>query len=487
MEPASAAAASAASVFALDGLSPEQLAVAIAKYSRSAESIRSAARAVTDEQAADFAEKVVLSYGDASVADGAVVPLAFENVSLLAGKVIQRIRLMACIERSTRYVPVSPSEVAPVHAGWPEAAREAFGRAVESLFTAYASALEEKRRILEGERGVQEGARALKLRARALDEARGMLPLAARTSFGLVLSARTLRASVAKWRAHPLPEVRAIAEAAEAAASRDPSFRPDGTEGRPPAPTLARRLPADDLRARTLDAVRAAVGGAVRDSIETLVRASPAYKLPVPRVELVEFSGPEAEIASALFYEAVPGYPMRDYAAVCKLRPELATRALEAARGARGDREPLIRGYEAGGLCFDVVCTVAAWRDLQRHRMSSQLEQPIGVDLGFRIPMLDGCVEAVAVAKEAHAVVKELVGEAEAAYVLPTCTLRRWCLRTNLRALAHLVELRTRPGGDLEYRRVAWEMVEALKAKHPELAACIRPCPIDEEADFFKR
>jgi thymidylate synthase ThyX len=65
-------------------LSPETIAVAFAKTSRSPESFREIAKALNNEKSAQFHEKWVVGYGHASVAEHAVLHIALENVSRLA-------------------------------------------------------------------------------------------------------------------------------------------------------------------------------------------------------------------------------------------------------------------------------------------------------------------------------------------------------------------------------------------------------------------
>ncbi len=84
-------------------LSPETIAVAFAKTSRSPESFRDIAAELSDEQSAKFHEKWVVGYGHASVAEHAVLHIAFENVSRLAIESIEGNRLASYTEKSTRY------------------------------------------------------------------------------------------------------------------------------------------------------------------------------------------------------------------------------------------------------------------------------------------------------------------------------------------------------------------------------------------------
>ena len=84
-------------------LSPETIAVAFAKTSRSPETFLEIASGLTEEKSAQFHEKWVVGYGHASVAEHAVLHLAFENVSRLAIEMIESNRLASYTEKSTRY------------------------------------------------------------------------------------------------------------------------------------------------------------------------------------------------------------------------------------------------------------------------------------------------------------------------------------------------------------------------------------------------
>ena len=84
-------------------LSPETIAVAFAKTSRSPESFRAIAAELSDEKSAQFHEKWVVGYGHASVAEHAVLHIALENVSRLAIESIEGNRLASYTEKSTRY------------------------------------------------------------------------------------------------------------------------------------------------------------------------------------------------------------------------------------------------------------------------------------------------------------------------------------------------------------------------------------------------
>ena len=92
-------------IYLLDSLkyTPETIAVAFAKTSRSPESFDQIAAELTDQKSAEFNEKWVVGYGHSSVAEHAVLHIAVENVSRLAVENLESNRLASYTEKSTRY------------------------------------------------------------------------------------------------------------------------------------------------------------------------------------------------------------------------------------------------------------------------------------------------------------------------------------------------------------------------------------------------
>src|SRR3954471_4031011 len=142
-------------VFALSGLPEEVIAVLFAYYSRSRDDLRTnlarlladqelgvggdAARpalALATEKARAFHEKWVVGYGHASVAEHAVIHLAIENVSIVASKVIEDLRLGSYTEKSTRYVVFDKkSFVEPPELSGAARTRTAYRAIGEQLFS----------------------------------------------------------------------------------------------------------------------------------------------------------------------------------------------------------------------------------------------------------------------------------------------------------------------------------------------------------------
>src|ERR1700739_2885739 len=93
----------AVEVFAVYGVEPEIQAYAMAKYSRSALSMKESLREITTQKAEKFLNTFYFQYGHRSIADLAHVALAIERLSILAAIVIADEQRWDGQERSTRY------------------------------------------------------------------------------------------------------------------------------------------------------------------------------------------------------------------------------------------------------------------------------------------------------------------------------------------------------------------------------------------------
>src|SRR3954451_17073651 len=90
-------------VFAVYGVEPEVQAYAMAKYSRSALSMRESLKEINDQKAEKFLNTFYFQYGHRSIADLAHVALAIERLSILAAIVVVDEQRWDGQERSTRY------------------------------------------------------------------------------------------------------------------------------------------------------------------------------------------------------------------------------------------------------------------------------------------------------------------------------------------------------------------------------------------------
>src|ERR1700733_1135013 len=123
-------------VFTLSPMPPEKCAFALARYSRSPDSIRDSLDWVRTHDSTKFLESFYFQYGHASIADLGHVVLCFEGVSELAATEIEDEQLWDGQARSSRYQDFSKSGfVTPP--GFSESEAADYGGAAEKLLIAY--------------------------------------------------------------------------------------------------------------------------------------------------------------------------------------------------------------------------------------------------------------------------------------------------------------------------------------------------------------
>lgn len=116
---------------------------------------------------------------------------------------------------------------------------------------------------------------------------------------------------------------------------------------------------------------------------------------------------------------------------------------------------------------FEIVGNYGAYRDLQRHRVLTQMKQPLNPYLGYDVPSEilefgygDKWRELMESAKQLY---EEIPNKQYAQYVLPFAYRVRWMFHLNLREAFHLVELRSSEQGHPDYRRIAIEMGKIIE------------------------
>src|SRR6201993_2316215 len=90
-------------VFAVHGVEPEVQAYAMAKYSRSALSMKESLKEISEQKAEQFLNTFYFQYGHRSIADLAHIALAIERLSILAAIAVADEQRWDGQERSTRY------------------------------------------------------------------------------------------------------------------------------------------------------------------------------------------------------------------------------------------------------------------------------------------------------------------------------------------------------------------------------------------------
>src|SRR5881396_464008 len=173
-------------VYAVYGVEPEIQAYAMAKYSRSALSMKESLKEISQQKAEKFLNTFYFQYGHRSIADLAHIALAIERLSILAAIVIADEQRWDGQERSTRYQDFRKSGYFVPDFGGDVYLERLYRGTAESLFTEYEALSQAmvhylaERTPRPAEMKVEAYERTL--RARAFDFARYLLPLGANTS-----------------------------------------------------------------------------------------------------------------------------------------------------------------------------------------------------------------------------------------------------------------------------------------------------------------
>jgi len=432
------------------------------------------------ERATRLYERVFLGYGDDSVAQLGGAHVACEWVSNVVTKLLQRPRLGAYLEQSTRYIAydapmpaATTSQAAPGAPGYryyrdPELG-PAYAAAMNELFDVYSQALPVvtawAARAFPRDRE-PEAAHARAIRAKALDLLRGLLPASALSHMGIFATGQTYEQLILHLLAHPLPEARRYGEMIL-------------SEIQAVMPSFVARVPRRDRGGDWVGYLRERAGAAHRWSTR-LGLDRPAGDLG-PSVRLLHADGDVEGLLAALLFEAasVPEERTRD--AIRNLDEDERAQLLGDLVGERRNRRHRPgRGFEALRYRFEIVSDYGAFRDLQRHRMLTSQWQSLTPDLGAGVPEEidaagagDGYRRALE-RSEAEFHRLEGAGLADAApYALCLAYRIRFVLDLNAREAMQLIELRSGREGHPAYRAVAREMHAQIAAVHPAVAAAM--------------
>lgn len=453
---------------------PEKCAYALARYSRSPDSIRDSLEWVRTHDSARFLESFYFQYGHASIADLGHVVLCFEGISELAATEIEDEQLWDGQAKSSRYQDFSKSgfivppelegEAAALYRGQGEALLAAYGRAHERMLEYY-------RETLPRPEEMKPEAYTRNITARAFDVARYLLFFGIPTNIGQVTSIRTIEKQARRLKASGFAELRRVGqEIVEACASKPGCVWDEAAAGEPLAPTLAKFVEADEhARQSRLDLAEAA---------QALLPA--ASGTAVEDVDVLKPLSGVAEIVATLLYP-VTDRPFRELYEIALGWSEAQRReVLDAAVRSRSRRDELLRGFRGGLYCFDLVLDIGAYRDLHRHRRCQQFRQEYGCRLGFSVPEPGEKAGIGELYREAYAEVAATIGalpQPAGQYLLPFGSRSRFLFKMDFAEAEYMARIRSGVKGHFSYRKVAWKIKEKLAAAEPELAHLLEATP----------
>ena len=478
------------SVFVLTNLPEVVKGALFARYSRSAKSVRRLfldefLGALTEENTKDdglgpgeeraerLYNRVFNEYGDDSVSQLGGAHIACEGISNVLTKILERGRLMAYLEQSTRYVPytdrpngqwkyVIPSEITD------KADYTTFKTTLDRAFKVYANWIESAQQYFRTRHPQTtddpDSVYKAVIRAKALDTLRGLLPAATRSNVGVYGSGQAYEALLLKMRGHPLSEAREVASL----------MLP---ELRKVIPAFLQRVDRENRGIRWSNYL-ANCEGATRE-LSAKLTTSPNENS--DEVTLSDFD-PDGEIkvvAAALYAGSTLSHSQ-----LLRLARTMSTedrvQVLRAYVGNRTNRRHQPgRAFEHATYAFDVLSDYGAFRDLQRHRILTIDWQDLSTLHGHTRPeaiedigALDDWNRVMDEASDLSKLLTRRYSSLTAQYAVSMAYRIRFYMKMNAREAMHVIELRTAPQGHPAYRRVCQKMHRLIadQAGHKAIA-----------------
>lgn len=472
------------SIFVAKNFHPEVWALMQGKYSRSKEGLRESflqllkedpqnfeslyeeinktgggkATKHATEKAINFMEKWVLGYGHSSIAEGAVINMGLEGVSILATKVIEDNRLSSFCEKSTRYVSFNNSSFyIDKDLGNSEYNLEV-KELIDFLFKTYTElhepVLDYVKRVSPLGNNIQ-AAWERACAARRFDAIRYLLPTCTKTSLGWTVNARELAHGISKMLSSPLKEINEIGEQIKSEASKV-------------LPSLLKFADKNNYYIKT--------DNEMDDLAKTISVSSSGEE----QVKIA--NGPEDgdnRLVTAILYK-YKNQPYLDILnTVRQMSFEEKEKVVDGFLKNMGSHDNPMRELEHLNFTFDLIIDYGAFRDLQRQRMCTQTNPIFTSDLGYDIPkdiVNAGCEakyrEAMEKAKQLYEKVR-IKYPLQAQYILPLGFRKRFLVTMNLREVYYLIKLRTIPLAHESYRKVAYKIYELMKQNYPLLSKYI--------------
>ena len=514
--------------FALVNLPEVVKGALFARYSRSSKSLRrlfldefvgdldvrgdlSIDASIGLQRAEQLYDRVFLEYGDDSVAQLGGVHLACEQASNVLTKVLERGRLMAYLEQSTRYIPYDSKLVGRYRYFRPPAILNSrlgakYVAEMDALFDTYSSLLREMlewaRERYPKQSSDSDFVHKQALKAKACDAVRGLLPAASLSNVGIYGTGQAFEALLLRMRAHPLPEARSYASEMLA-------------ELRKVIPSFLTRVERPERGGVWVDYLRA-TREATSDVVEKLIADLDADTDPAT-AGLHELNGLDGldgtlgtERAEVELVEWDPDGETKVLAAICYPHSQLAESVLveRVQRLGADERATLLaayvgdrvnrrhkpgRAFERTGYRFDILGDYGAFRDLQRHRMLTIEWQALTPGHGYEVPApIDdagfGAEYDAAMTRSADlhdALLSDFPGEA--AYAVSLSYRIGYAIQMNAREAMHMIELRSAPQGHPAYRRIVQEMHRLIAERAGRRALAAAMVHVDHDQHDLER
>lgn len=503
-------------VFCVTNL-PGMVGAAYARYSRAKGGFREVLLkefikegVIDPKHADDLIQRILIAYGDDSVGELEGAHVSFENITMIATKEIEECRIGGSpIEQSTRYVFYDQKDEAGHYRYYvdPDIAKSKhaalYTETMDFIFDTYCRLIEPMQEYYQklkpkseaeydilgtGEKQHFVDLKDVKdqksfdrtyqadIRTRACDTLRSILPVATKTNVGMFGNGRFYQGLISFLLSSPYPEARRIGESAQKELNKI-------------IPVYVRRAAVNDYQVGVEKAMLMLAEELTKDvepvtdddvalisqgeeyithqlngqtiSLDTVKQAMDRY---------------QDNLTLSLMLYSYTRHPLRQLQKlVDKLPDNQRQRIIKTYVGERRTRRDRpYRAMEWGyPYTFDLVTDFGVYKDIMRHRMSTQLRQQFSPLLGFNLPadvVTAGYEKDVMACHDRSVKLYEALKSDfpfQASYATLHGSKVRWLIGFNEREAYHLLELRTTPQGHPGYRLLGQKMHAEIKKRAP--------------------
>jgi len=474
----------------------------MSRYSRTDKTMR---RIFLDEflknqnRGEEFYKRVLLEYGDDSVAELGSAQIAIEGLSNIAVKKIEDRRIgLSYLEKSSRYVTWDkklngkykffrePTLIKSRFADdYLESCNLDFNTYTKNIqpmlklirendpienykFKAY-DGTEKKISRLKNENDIKSANMIYRAatKAKALDVLRGLLPASTLTNVGITGNGRAFEYLLTILLGSKLTEEKQLG--IKIKNELDKTIK-----------SFVSR--SNDRHGKALQKYFTDIKKISYEASRNTVRGKPILG---NNVKLIEFE-PELRsinsVITALFFEQSPSISfeqiLKNVKKMSKKSKIDIIKQLINARRNRRHRPP--RAFEMTDYTFDLITNFGMFRDLHRHRALTLGRQLLTTDHSFDIP--EEIVE-LGIKKDFHdcmyftkSIFQKMRNKfpEQSQYIVNFAYNYPYYMHFNLREATHLIELRTVPQGHADYRKIVQKMYGLINKKHPTLSKIIK-------------
>ena len=475
----------------------------MSRYSRTNKSMR---RIFLDEflknknRGEEFYNRVLLEYGDDSVAELGEAQIAIEGLSNIAVKKIEDRRIgLSYLEKSSRYVAWNKKEKGKYRFYRdPEISKSRFADIYEDTcnfsFDVYSKNIEpminyvrekypiEKYSFKDSTDGKEKSFFKLKnegdvksanmiykgsTKAKALDILRGLLPASTLTNVGITGNGRAFEYLLTVLGSSELREEQNLASKIKK--ELDTTIK-----------SFVRR--ADDKYGKAFQKYLRNIKNKSKSITVKEIKPKSTTGIITNLVDYESEKIAMDKIITSIIYEQSPSTSYQNILQqVKKFSKEKKIKIInEFAKLRTNRRHRPSRAFENVYYTFDLCNNFGMFRDFHRHRALTLERQLLTTDHGFKIPNeikilgierdFKDCMNKT---KETFEKIRKKYPE-QGQYVVNFAYNYPYFMKFNLREACHLIELRTVPQGHADYRLVAQQMFKQINKIHPNLSKIMK-------------